>query len=173
MLIAVKDNKFIVLFTIIFGTLKFPIVTRLLCAKPIQITITLTCLLTGAESDVYDCLVYRPYTFSLTELPSWQTVCIQFTQSLILSFLLRCTVHTKIWWEKFHLAQCAQLFGSKSAISNFKNRRVTYGLRPTRLVVCSDYTLWVKKTRHLTLAHNFTKYLPIFKILSLLYSVGN
>ena len=30
-----------------------------------------------------------------------------------------------------------------------------------------------KKTRHLTLAHNFTKYLPIFKILSLLDSVGN
>ena len=34
-------------------------------------------------------------------------------------------------------------------------------------------TLWVKKTRHLTLAHNFTKYWPIFKILSLLDSVGN
>ena len=30
-----------------------------------------------------------------------------------------------------------------------------------------------KKTRHLTLAHNFTKYLPIFKILSLLDLVGN
>ena len=30
-----------------------------------------------------------------------------------------------------------------------------------------------KKTRHLTLAHNFTKYWPIFKILSLLDSVGN
>jgi len=29
------------------------------------------------------------------------------------------------------------------------------------------------KKRHLTLAHNFTKYLPIFKILSLLDSVGN
>jgi len=27
------------------------------------------------------------------------------------------------------------------------------------------YTPWVKKTRHLTLAHNFTKYWPIFKIL--------
>ena len=35
------------------------------------------------------------------------------------------------------------------------------------------YTLWVKKTRHLTLAHNFTKYLQIFEILSLLDSVGN
>jgi len=34
-------------------------------------------------------------------------------------------------------------------------------------------TLWVKKTKHLTLAHNFTKYWPIFKILSLLDSVGN
>ena len=34
-------------------------------------------------------------------------------------------------------------------------------------------TLLVKKTRHLTLAHNFTKYWPIFKILSLLDSVGN
>ena len=33
--------------------------------------------------------------------------------------------------------------------------------------------LWVKKTRDLTLAHNFTKYWPIFKILSLLDSVGN
>ena len=30
-----------------------------------------------------------------------------------------------------------------------------------------------KKTRHVTLAHIFTKYLPIFKILSLLDSVGN
>jgi len=30
-----------------------------------------------------------------------------------------------------------------------------------------------KKTRHLTLAHNFAKYLPIFKILSVLDSVGN
>jgi len=30
-----------------------------------------------------------------------------------------------------------------------------------------------KKTRHLTLVHNFTKYWPIFKILSLLDSVGN
>ena len=34
-------------------------------------------------------------------------------------------------------------------------------------------TLWVKKTRHLTLAHNFTKYWPIFEIFSLLDSVGN
>jgi len=30
-----------------------------------------------------------------------------------------------------------------------------------------------KKTRHQTLAHNFTKHWPIFKILSLLDSVGN
>jgi len=30
-----------------------------------------------------------------------------------------------------------------------------------------------KKTRHLTLAHNFTKYWPIFKTISLLDSVGN
>ena len=30
-----------------------------------------------------------------------------------------------------------------------------------------------KKTRQRTLAHNFTKYCPIFKILSLLDSVGN
>ena len=36
-----------------------------------------------------------------------------------------------------------------------------------------ESTPWVKKTRHLTLAHNFTKYWPIFKILSLLYLVGN
>ena len=35
------------------------------------------------------------------------------------------------------------------------------------------YTPWVKKTRHPTLAYNFTKYWPIFKILSLLDSVGN
>ena len=34
-------------------------------------------------------------------------------------------------------------------------------------------TLWVKKTRHLTLAHNLTKYWPIFKIFSLLDSEGN
>ena len=37
----------------------------------------------------------------------------------------------------------------------------------------SKYTPWVKKTRHITLAHNFTKYWPIFKILSLLESVEN
>ena len=35
-----------------------------------------------------------------------------------------------------------------------------------------NYTV-SQKTRHLTLAHNFTKYWPIFKILSLLDSVGN
>ena len=40
-------------------------------------------------------------------------------------------------------------------------------------VACTLATPWVKKTRHLTLAHNFTKYWPIFKILSLLDSVGN
>jgi len=28
--------------------------------------------------------------------------------------------------------------------------------------VQGSYTLWVKKTRHLTLAHNFTKYWPIY-----------
>jgi len=37
----------------------------------------------------------------------------------------------------------------------------------------SGNTLWVKKTRHQTLAHNFTKYWPIYQILSLLDSVGN
>ena len=30
-----------------------------------------------------------------------------------------------------------------------------------------------KKTRHQTLVHNFTKYLPIFKFFSMLDSVGN
>ena len=30
-----------------------------------------------------------------------------------------------------------------------------------------------QKTRHLTLAHNFTNYWPIFKIISLLHSAGN
>jgi len=30
-----------------------------------------------------------------------------------------------------------------------------------------------KKQRHQTLVHNFTKYLPIFKIFTLLDSVGN
>jgi len=35
-----------------------------------------------------------------------------------------------------------------------------------------NYTV-SQKRRHLTLAHNFTKYWPIFKILSLLDSVGN
>jgi len=62
-----------------------------------------------------------------------------------------------------------------------------YGLRTASRpsVLCFDlvclprfrdrrrYTPWVKKTRHLTLAHNFTKYLSIFKILSLLDSLGN
>ena len=36
----------------------------------------------------------------------------------------------------------------------------------------ANYTV-SQKTRHLTLAHNFTKYWPIFKILLLLDSVGN
>jgi len=41
-------------------------------------------------------------------------------------------------------------------------------------IICTSiYTVSQKKTRHLTLAHNFTKYWPIFKILSLLDSVGN
>ena len=31
-------------------------------------------------------------------------------------------------------------------------------------VCCLVSTLWVKKTRHQTLAHNFTKYRPIFRI---------
>jgi len=35
-----------------------------------------------------------------------------------------------------------------------------------------NYTV-SQKTRHLSLAHNFTKYRPIFEILSLLDSVGN
>ena len=39
---------------------------------------------------------------------------------------------------------------------------------PERHIHCES-----KKTRHLTLAHNFTKYLQIFEILSLLDSVGN
>ena len=37
----------------------------------------------------------------------------------------------------------------------------------------SKYTVSQKKTRHLTLAHKFTKYWPIFKFFSLLDSVGN
>jgi len=40
------------------------------------------------------------------------------------------------------------------------------------LCIQSYYTPWVKKKRHLTLAHNFTKYWPIFKTISLLDS-GN
>jgi len=44
--------------------------------------------------------------------------------------------------------------------------------RPSN-VYSSSTTPWVKKTKHLTLAHNFTKYWPIFKILSPLDSVGN
>ena len=44
--------------------------------------------------------------------------------------------------------------------------------RKVALNGCSSTPL-VKKTRHLTVAHNFTKYWPIFKILSLLDSVGN
>jgi len=46
---------------------------------------------------------------------------------------------------------------------------------PTTIVVPIAFELHreSKKTRHQTLAHNFTKYWPIFKILSLLASVGN
>ena len=40
-------------------------------------------------------------------------------------------------------------------------------------ILCRLSTLWVKKTRYLTLVHNFTKYWPIFKLLSLLDSAEN
>jgi len=40
------------------------------------------------------------------------------------------------------------------------------------LFFVEEYTV-SQKTRHLTLAHNFNKYLQIFEILSLLDSVGN
>jgi len=43
------------------------------------------------------------------------------------------------------------------------------GMRAVKLCI---YTV-SQKTRHLTLVQNFTKYWPIFKILSLLDSVGN
>ena len=42
----------------------------------------------------------------------------------------------------------------------------------SNLAVLLYYTV-SQKTRHLTLAHNFTKYWPIFKIISPLDSVGN
>ena len=44
---------------------------------------------------------------------------------------------------------------------------------PALLNNCIDVHRESKKTKHLTLAHNFTKYWPIFKILSLLDSVGH
>ena len=47
--------------------------------------------------------------------------------------------------------------------------RTTSNLQPTGF----GTTPWVKKTRHQTLAHNFTKYQPIFTILLLLDSAGN
>ena len=40
-------------------------------------------------------------------------------------------------------------------------------------IMFDTYTVSQKKTRHQTLAHNFTKYWPIFKILSLLDLVEN
>ena len=42
-------------------------------------------------------------------------------------------------------------------------------------LVLNDFVLYTvsQKIRHQTLAHNFTKYQPIFKILPLLDSVGN
>jgi len=60
-------------------------------------------------------------------------------------------------------------------------RSLAFRIWPT--LACVECYIWLdaydylhresKKTRHQTLAHNFTKYWPIFKILSLLDSVGN
>jgi len=54
------------------------------------------------------------------------------------------------------------------------HRQNVYG-HHTTYTACQSRSLHreSKKTRHLTLAHNFTKYWPTFKILSLLYLVGN
>jgi len=61
-------------------------------------------------------------------------------------------------WQQFLLV----VHGCRSAqVARGAGGRANVGL-------CPPSTPWVKKTRHLTLAHNFTKYLPIFKILSLL-----
>ena len=65
-------------------------------------------------------------------------------------------------WNKMHKESC----------------EITYlvpNIRPLQRNHCviNITTPWVKKTRHLSLAHNFTKYWPIFKILSLLDSVEN
>jgi len=65
-----------------------------------------------------------------------------------------------------------------SSITTVKDAVVKYfadvlpSLRFAVQVVEHLYTV-SQKTRHLTLAHNFTKYWPIFKILSLLDLVGN
>ena len=62
-------------------------------------------------------------------------------------------------WERVH----GLLFTVTLKVKDFQLQMVMYDL---------FYTV-SQKTRHLTLAHNFTKYWPIFKILSLLDSVGN
>jgi len=50
---------------------------------------------------------------------------------------------------------------------------VTFGEQLGQAHIYSDIHCESKKTRHQTLAHNFTKYWPIYQILSLLDSVGN
>jgi len=70
-----------------------------------------------------------------------------------------------------NVGNCTSL-GGKCANNN--NNNFTCFL--LRHAVCVDYLYLYtvsQETRHLTLAHNFTKHLPIFKILSLLDSVGN
>jgi len=71
----------------------------------------------------------------------------------------------------FTLAFWCRIFMSR----NFMSRIFSVPIATTCVKVSPfETTQWVKKTRHLTLAHTFTKYWPIFKILSLLDSVvGN
>jgi len=69
----------------------------------------------------------------------------------------------------FHLLTIIFPFSSPLFFGNCWGRvryAAGFAAAPRCLGWCS--TLWIKKTRHETLAHNFTTYQPIFKILSLL-----
>ena len=81
------------------------------------------------------------------------------------------TFLTFLFWSRF-LRFCVFLF-SKRFFQFLKTLTKFNGFINNRILSSRPNYTVSQKTRHLTLAHNFTKYGPIFKILSLLDSVGN
>ena len=86
---------------------------------------------------------------------------------------LRNDLYCVGWGVKLYSLQLASFIFRLVLPFFYRLTQVVLEKRPLNGCSSSSSTPWVKKTRHQTLAHNFTKYEPIFKILSLLDSVGN